>query len=293
MGASPESITRSGYIISTGVMDSGSPLRGVRNDALRAGLESLLFERDFNVRFLFQPLGHRQLLRTQEFRIEQLGLVARSAVGEHRDDGLARPQLLGEADSAGDVDAGRAAKAEAFVLEQIEYDRYGLFVGNEIGLLDFDVVDDRRHAAEPDAFGDRAALGGFSLALGEQVVHRGAARISNADHDVLLLLMEKDRGARDRAAGADRADEAVDPALRLLPYFRAGREIMRQAVVAVVPLVGEQHAVLLGLAQLVGEAPRDMLVVVGVGVGQGRNLDQLRAAEPQHVLLFLALGVWD
>ena len=47
-----------------------------------------------------------------------------------------------------------------------------------------------------------------------------------------------------------------------LPDFRAGREIVRLAVVEVVPLVGEQHAVLLGLAQLVGEAARDVLVVV-------------------------------
>ena len=68
---------------------------------------------------------------------------------------------------------------------------------------------------------------------------------------------------------------------------------MRQTVVAVVPLVGEQHAVLLGLAQLVGEAARDVLVVVGIAVGQRRHLDQLGAAEPQHVLLFLALGVGD
>ena len=79
--------------------------------------------------------------------------------------------------------------------------------------------------------------------------------------------------------------------LRLLPDFRAGREIVRQTVVAVVPLVGEQHAVLLGLAKLVGEAARDVLVVVGIAVGQGRHFDQFGAAEPQHVLLFLALGV--
>ena len=34
-----------------------------------------------------------------------------------------------------------------------------------------------------------------------------------------------------------------------------------------------------------------MLVIVSVGVGQGRHLDELCAAEPQQVLLFLALGV--
>jgi hypothetical protein len=36
-----------------------------------------------------------------------------------------------------------------------------------------------------------------------------------------------------------------------------------------------------------------VLIVVGVAVGQRRHLDQLGAAEPQHVLLFLALGVGD
>ena len=108
----------------------------------------------------------------------------------------------------------------------------------------------------------------------------------------LLLLAQKDRDAGERAAGADRADEAVDLAAGLLPDFRAGREIMRLAVVEVVPLVGEQHAVLFGLAQFVGEPARDMLVVVRIAVGQRRHLDELGAAEPQHVLLFLALGVW-
>ena len=83
----------------------------------------------------------------------------------------------------------------------------------------------------------------------------------------------------------------VDLALCLLEDFRAGRQIMGEAVVAVVPLVGEQHAVLLGLAKLVGEAPRDVLVVVRIAVGQRRHLDQFGAAEPQHVFLFLALGV--
>ena len=33
-----------------------------------------------------------------------------------------------------------------------------------------------------------------------------------------------------------------------------------------------------------------MLIVVRIGVGQRRHLDQFGAAQPQHVLLFLALG---
>ena len=34
-----------------------------------------------------------------------------------------------------------------------------------------------------------------------------------------------------------------------------------------------------------------MLIIVRIGVGHGRHFDQLRAAQPQHVLLFLALRV--
>ena len=66
---------------------------------------------------------------------------------------------------------------------------------------------------------------------------------------------------------------------------------MRFAVVQIVPLIGEQDAVGLVLAQLVRQPPADVLVVVGIAVGDGRHLDQLGAAQAQHVLLFLALGI--
>ena len=68
---------------------------------------------------------------------------------------------------------------------------------------------------------------------------------------------------------------------------------MRLAVVEIVPLIGKQHAVLFGLAQFVGEPAPDMLVIVRIGKGQSRHLDQLGAAQPQHVLLFLALRFRD
>ena len=72
-----------------------------------------------------------------------------------------------------------------------------------------------------------------------------------------------------------------------------GRIVMRLRVVQIVPLVGEQHAVGLALAKLVGQAFSDMLVVVWIGIGQRRDFDQFGAAQPQHVLLFLALGFRD
>ncbi len=68
---------------------------------------------------------------------------------------------------------------------------------------------------------------------------------------------------------------------------------MRLGVVEIVPLVGEQNAVGLGLAKLGGQPPPDMLIVVRVGIGQLRHLDEFGAAQPQHVLLFLALRFRD
>ena len=47
------------------------------------------------------------------------------------------------------------------------------------------------------------------------------------------------------------------------------------------------------MRKLVGQPPPDMLIVVRIGVGQRRHLDQLGAAQPQHVLLFLALRFRD
>ena len=96
-----------------------------------------------------QPRRHGKLFRAQELRIEQLRLIAGAVVGEHGDDGVARPQVLGQPDRAGDVDAGRAAQAQPFVLEQVEDDRHRFLVGNQIGLVDLDVLDDRRHAPRP------------------------------------------------------------------------------------------------------------------------------------------------
>ena len=49
----------------------------------------------------------------------------------------------------------------------------------------------------------------------------------------------------------------------------------------------------LGLRQLLGEAAGNLHVIVRIGVGHRRHLDQLGAAQPQHVLLLLALRLGD
>ena len=57
----------------------------------------------------------------------------------------------------------------------------------------------------------------------------------------------------------------------------------------VVELVRPDRAIRLRRRQALSEPPGDLHVVVWIRVRDGRHLDQLRAREPQHVLLFLAL----
>src|SRR5205814_7066551 len=220
------------------------------------------YKRRLHGRLAGQPGRDGQIFRAQGRGVEQLRLIARTVVGEDRDDGVAGAEILGESYRARDVDAARAAEAKALVFEQIEQDRHGFLVADQIRLLDLDVFDDRGDAAKPDAFGDRTAFARLRLAVGEQIVHRGAARVGAADHDVLLHLAQERGNAGKRAAGADRADEAVDLAVGLLPDFRAGRDVMRTAVIEIIPLIGEDDAVRLILAQLIGKAAADVLVIV-------------------------------
>src|SRR5437879_939718 len=99
---------------------------------------------------------------------------------------MARPQLAGEADGAGDIDAGGAAETKTLVLEQFVDDRHGFLVRNEIGLIYLGFLDDRRDATEPDAFGDRSARRSLGFAALEPFIHRGPPRVGAADHDALV-----------------------------------------------------------------------------------------------------------
>ncbi len=116
-------------------------------------------------------------------------------------------------------------------------------------------------------------------------------RIGAGVDDARVLFLQIAAGAGQCAAGADRANKAVDLAAGLLPDFRSGGFVVRLGVVEIVPLIGEQHAFRLGLAKLRGQPPPDMLIVVRIGEGQHRHFDQLGTAQPQHILLFLALRI--
>src|SRR6185437_9195968 len=155
------------------------------------------------------------------------------------------------------------------------------------------LFDDRSNAAESNTLGDRAAFGRLGFAVPEQVIHGRAARIGDADDNVLVLFLQIARHAGQCAATADRADEAVDLAAGLVPDFRRGRDVVGFTVVGIIPLVGENDAALFGFLQLFRQAPSDVLVIVRIRISYRRHLDQLRAKQPQHVLFFLALRIGD
>ncbi len=52
---------------------------------------------------------------------------------------------------------------------------------------------------------------------------------------------------------------------------------MRLAVVEIIPLIGEDHAVRLAVAQMIRQTPANMLIVVRIAVGDCRNFEQLGA----------------
>ena len=104
-----------------------------------------------------QPGRHGQSLSLQEFRIEQFALIAVAVIAKHGDDGVARTQIARHADGARDIDAGRAAHAQAFMLQQIEDQGQGFLVGNLIGVVDRRAFQIAGDAALADAFGDGRA----------------------------------------------------------------------------------------------------------------------------------------
>src|SRR5437764_15230812 len=69
---------------------------------------------------LDEPFGRGETLRTQEFRVVEPRLIARTRVAEHRDDVLDRAGLEREADRAGHVHSGGQTEDQAFLLVQCE-----------------------------------------------------------------------------------------------------------------------------------------------------------------------------
>src|SRR5690606_7029454 len=180
-----------------------------------------------------QPCRNRKVLAAQKGRIEQFGLVARAVVAKHRHDGMPGAHFASEPDRASDIDAGRGADAKAFLLEELEDDLHGLRILDPPRVIDLHAFQILCDAALADAFGDGAA---FRLKLARSVVavKRGARRIGETNLDILALGLQADGDTAERAAGANRAAEAVDLPFRLIPDLFGCRLDMCLAVCDVV-----------------------------------------------------------
>ena len=116
---------------------------------------------------------------------------------------------------------------------------------------------------------------------------RGVDRALGVDADdlhVRRVLLEVAADAADRAAGADRDDEGVELAARLLEDLRSRRQVVRLRVRHVRVLVGLEAA-----GDLLGEPRRDRVVRLGrVVVDRRRRDHDLGAVAAEHRDLLLA-----
>src|SRR5262249_27839055 len=71
----------------------------------------------------------------------------------------------------------------------------------------------------------------------------------------------------------------------------AGFRIMSRAFMRIFHRVGVKTSLRLVLTYSFGQSPRDVLIIIRVAVRYRRHLDEFCAGEPQHVFLFLTLGI--
>src|SRR4030095_8461763 len=168
-----------------------------------------------------QPRRRRKALLAQEGGVPELRLVARPVVGQDRDHGVPRAEIARHTDRPPPVDATRTAEAQSLLAQEVEEDREGLLVGDLVGLVHGGPLEIPGDAPLTDPLRDGAPLAP-ELSVLVVVVHRGAHGIGARDDDVASLLLERRPHAREGAARADGADEAVDAAPRLLPDLGPG-----------------------------------------------------------------------
>src|SRR3546814_653567 len=93
-----------------------------------------------------------------------------------------------------------------------------------------------------DPFGDARSLG-LQFAALVIIIESGAVGVGQRDGDARILRLQPEPGARDRAAGARSAGEAVDATLHLGPDFFGRAMHMRLAIGDIVELVGPDRIV--------------------------------------------------
>src|SRR5680860_318304 len=118
------------------------------------------------------------------------------------------------------------------------------FIGNNVGVINFKILDDTGRSPQSNPFSDRSAFRSLGFTAREQGIHRRTTWIGTTDNDVLFLFTQERGNTAKGAPGPDGADKSIDFATRLIPYFRTGGDIVRLAIVHVVPLVRKDNAVL-------------------------------------------------
>ena len=163
-------------------------------------------------------------------------------------------------------------------------------VGDPVGVIDLQPLDIGGDAALADAFGDRRAFG-LQFAVDIVVPQRCTHRVGQSDPDILVALAQRHRYAAQRSAGADGADKSVQFAAGLFPDLGSGRAVMGVAIGEIVELVGPDGAVRFLFGKFRRQPARHLYIVVRILVGHDRNLDQICAAQAQHVFFLLGLGI--
>ncbi|MNK90146.1 hypothetical protein D3C87_1101880 [compost metagenome] len=208
--------------------------------------------------------------------VEDLGDVGLAGAGQKdHDDGIGR-KGAGHAQGGDHGVAGRAADEEAFLAGEAAGHGEGVAIADALPAVDQAKVDGVGDVVHADAF-DLVRLGGVAR------VDR-AFGVGAHDDDVRLAFLEVLGRAGDGAAGADRGHEVGDLAFGLVPDFGAGGQVVGLGVLVVVELVG-----LVGAGDLAGEAVGDLVVGVGMVLGDGGGRDHdLGAVGPEQIAFLLA-----
>ena len=178
----------------------------------------------------------------------QLRQVVPAGVGEQHDDHGVIGELAGDRQGGDHGRAGRAADQDALLPGDGAGGEQRVAVRHPHPPVDHLRVEGLRPEVLADALGEVRA--GLFAGPAEYSEPSGSAPTTMI---VRVPFLQVPRGAGDRPAGADAADEHVDPPVGLLPDLGAGRLVVRRGVLVVEVLVRLERAGDL-LGQPVGDA---------------------------------------
>src|SRR5205807_2035172 len=199
--------------------------------------------------------------------IEEARLVPGPAVAEHRHDGVPRPERAGHLDRGGDVDPAGAAEEQALLVQQPVDVPHRRGVLDVHGLIDRRALEILRDATDADPLGDRAAAGRLEVPAPHVLIVTAPRRVGEPPASRAPPRLQVLRDPCEGAAGAGGGDEGIDAPVGLLPDLGSRGARVGVAVCGVVELVGPD-----GVGERGGEPLRDVLVLVGIAVGNHRYL---------------------